>query len=128
MSGRTKLYQKPGSALIQGHSRTEVPGWRIWLAGLALGLLLAWVAVYVIETLTGPSGSEPDFIAQAIVTGGMVLTAGLPGLLLGSWLGTVLARGMGWKRPVLSAGILAALGALASIGVAVFALGWSLTA
>jgi hypothetical protein len=126
MSGRTKLYQRTGSPLIQGDSKRDVPAWRVWLAGVIGGLVIAWVAMFLFYTLdaSAPDRSFLVVAADALVP---VAIAGTPGALLGAWLGTGLARGMGWSRQW--AVSMAVAGLLSLVGVFMaMALGWSLPA
>ncbi len=125
MAGKTKLYQRTGSPLIQGSSKRAVPFWKVWLRGGLYGLALGWVAMFVSLTLNA-GGSGPGYVENAVNAAIAMLTAGLPGLVLGSWFATALARGMGWRRTPVIAGVVSALLALASIYVAYYWLGWSL--
>ena len=47
MAGKTKLYQRTGSPLIQGSSKRAVPFWKVWVQGGLYGLALGWVAMFV---------------------------------------------------------------------------------
>ena len=124
MSGKTKLYQRTGSPLIQGNSRRDTSTWSVWLRGVAIGLGISWIVgllfLLYIDPLPGST------VRESLVPAGVgVIVYGLPGLLIGSWLGTVVARGMGWRRPALAAGVVAAVIVLISAYVALYVLGWS---
>jgi hypothetical protein len=127
MSGRTKLYQRTGSPLIQGDSKRDVPARRVWLSGFMGGLLIAWLAMFVYYAVD-PSAPDQSLAGVAVDALIAVAIAGLPGALIGAWLGTSLARGMGWSRPGAVSMVLACVLALAGVFVALFALGWSLPA
>jgi type VI protein secretion system component VasF len=125
MAGKTRLYQQTGSPLIQGSSRSDAPFWKVWLRSFLYGALLVWVALFIGLTLDAGS-SGPGYVENVINSLVAMATAGLPGLLIGSWLGCVLSRGMGWRRTPLIAGATGALLGLATIYGAFSALGWPL--
>jgi len=128
MTGRTKLYQKSGSPLIEGDSKIVRPFWSVWLSGVVLGFVIAVVVVILLQWFVLDPGTPLSF--GDVVVGSVVWVAmfGSIGLLLGSAFGTWLAHNMGWHRTSLGAGIVGALLALASIYVLLYALGQSLTA
>jgi hypothetical protein len=123
MQGRTKLYQRPGSPLIQGQSRRDVPFWKVWLRAVVYGLFLAWglLSVWLIVS-AGETG--PGYASSGLDAATGVLTAGLPGLVLGSWLACVLARGMGWRHVSAVAGAIGALVAVATTYAGSILIGW----
>ena len=91
----TKLWQAPGSPIIQGRSRTQRPFWEVWAAG-ASGAEVVVIALAVAWTLRTPG---PTFVdAVAAVFAGMLIPS-LPGSILGAALGTLLARVMGSRHP-----------------------------
>ena len=106
----TRLWQAPGSPIIQGRSRNERPFWEVW----AIGALWAEVAVLVIFIgwqLRVPGQTLVRSIS-AVFTG--TLIPSLAGAMAGAALGTVLARAMGWRRPWLGGFVLGALAGIVS--------------
>ena len=91
----TRLWQAPGSPIIQGRSRTVRPFWEVW----ATGAIEAEVVVLVAATawaLRTPSATL--WTALNTVFFGMLLPS-VPGCMLGAALGAALARALGWQRP-----------------------------
>ncbi|MDA3937370.1 MAG: hypothetical protein PF636_11065 [Actinomycetota bacterium] len=56
--GRTRLYQAPRSPLIQGHSRTEHPAWRVWTAASVVGLLVPLFVGWLLPAQVGTGVSQ----------------------------------------------------------------------
>jgi hypothetical protein len=100
-----------------------VPFWRVWVRAALYGLFLAWVALFVgLVVSAGETG--PGYASSALEAATGVLTAGLLGLMVGSWLGCILARGMGWRHVSPIAGAIGAVGALATTYGVSALLGW----
>ena len=121
MPGQTKLYQRAGSPLIQGHSRYTRPFWTEW----ALACLPAALAIYAalgVATLVGWSGADIDALdsVSSIVSWLARPAAGIAAMLPSCALGVALARRMGWRRAWLAG---AALGAV--VGIAVMVYSWN---
>ncbi len=94
--GRTKLFQAPGSPLIQGHSRTRRPFWQDWAAGVGAAVGVVFVADLAMGLYSdiGVSGAAFPALAGAFGAALVVLQIAL----LVSWAGVWLARSMGWRR------------------------------
>jgi len=109
----TKLWQAPGSPIIQGRSRTEKPFWERWLAA-ALGAEALVFAVAVLLALR-----EPDVALGAILSSVALtyLVPAIPGAAAGAALGVWLSRTMGWRRHWLVGSVVGAVLAAATIVV-----------
>jgi len=97
--GRTKLFQEPGSPLIQGHSRTHHKFITDVVIASVLGLTLS--ALYGSTTLLYHAGFAVRLseVVALVADGGprfalLAVVAVIPASL-GVWI----ARGMGWRRP-----------------------------
>ncbi len=101
----TRLWQAPGSPLIQGRSRYVRPWWQPWLGGVACSLVLFTVGygLYV---------RSWNLIALPL---GLILTGSAVGALPGVWI----ARRMGVRQ----AWVAGALGGLVGSVLMVLALG-----
>jgi hypothetical protein len=90
----TRLWQAPGSPIIQGRSRNERSFWEAWAMGaasaevLVIVLLTAWA-------LRTPGMAFFGAVGAVFVT---VLLPSLAGCMLGSAAGTAFARVVGWRR------------------------------
>lgn len=121
MSGQTKLFQRAGSPLIQGHSRYERPFWTEW----ALACLPAALSIYAalgLATLVGWSGTDVAALdsASSILSWLARPAAGIAAMLPSCALGVALARRMGWRRAWLAG---ASVGA--AVGIAVMLYSWN---
>jgi len=91
----TKLWQAPGSPVIQGRSREQRPFLRVWAvaaaasAGTLLGLLVAYAAF---------PGGDAMALTDALATSLTLLMYALPGIAVGSLVGTAFARAIGTRR------------------------------
>lgn len=97
MPNRTKLYQRAGSPLIQGRSKHERPVFQSLLTGAAIAFVV-WVAM-VAADIAGQLRifvSDPAFELIDLLPGPVVALA--LAALVGGYLGSVLADGMGWHR------------------------------
>ena len=110
----TRLWQAPGSPIIQGRSRTARPFWEVWLWA---GALAQAAVVLVGVALRLGQGDQTLVSAMSAVMLTVFLPA-LPGAVAGSALGVGLSRSMGWRRPWVAG---AAVGiALATITILLF--------
>ena len=103
----TKLWQAPGSPIIQGRSRRQRPAWQQWLPASIISGLAATALVYGSEW----PGDTPLHYVLGIV-----------GAVLGAYLGVRLSRAMGWRFPLLwgsVAGIMSAA-VLVTVAAAIF--------
>jgi hypothetical protein len=76
----TRLWQGPGSPLIQGRSRQTPPFWRPWLLAIVIAMIGA------------------NFVSWALLHA-QPIEFFLAGSVAGSALGVWLARRMGWRSP-----------------------------
>ena len=110
MSQGTKLFQQPGSPLIQGRSRTRRPWWQPYLIAVALGLM--WPFASQVPHLAAES--ETAGLAEAVVTVFEAWVDGLlvlvPSVLVGAIAGVWIANAWGVRRRWL-AGAAGAVGA-----------------
>jgi hypothetical protein len=90
----TKLWQAPGSPIIQGRSRTERPFWERWLAA-AVGAVALVFAVGLLLALREPGVALGAALSSVALT---YLLPALPGAAVGAALGVWLSRTMGWRR------------------------------
>lgn len=110
----TKLWQAPGSPIIQGRSRTERPFWERWLGGFLGAEALVLVSALLL-TLRQPSQDFGATMTSVVVS---YLLPSIPGCLVGAAIGVWLSRTMGWRRHWLVGAIAGAL--LAAITLAFF--------
>ena len=90
----TRLWQAPGSPIIQGRSRTERPFWERWLKGVAGAELL----VFVGATLVALRAADLS-LGRALVSAAFsAMLLALPGCLAGAAIGVWVSRTMGWRR------------------------------
>ena len=105
----TRLWQAPGSPIIQGRSRTERPFWERWLAAL-VGAEALVVAVAVVNALRDSDVELSK--AMSSIPSAFLLPA-LPGCIIGAALGVWLSRTMGWRKHLIVGTVMGAmLGAL----------------
>ena len=90
----TRLWQAPGSPIIQGRSRTLRPFWEVWAVGAA-GAEVTLIAVVTVLSLRVPGHTFWHALGSAFLT---ALIPSLPGCMLGAALGVWVARTMGWQR------------------------------
>ncbi len=110
----TKLWQAPGSPIIQGRSRTERPFFERWVGGF-VGAEVCVLAAGMYSVMGQPDVETLDAVQMVATT---YFLPGLPGALVGSALGTWLARGMGWRRHWVAGTITGA--ALAGMAILLF--------
>lgn len=118
---KTKLFQAPGSPLVQGYSRLRRPFLSEWASAIAVAVLA--IAVYAVgrallwsqETGVG-AGSGADSAAganpgaQPAIAEVLLAVAPIIVPVLGiSALGVWFARNMGWYRPWLAGAVFASL-------------------
>jgi hypothetical protein len=101
----TKLWQAPGSPIIQGRSRTARPFWEVWLAG-AVWAQIAVIAAATAWMLRSPEVTFGNAISETLR---IVLLPSMPGCMLGSALGVLVGRTMGWRRAWLAGAVLGAI-------------------
>ena len=90
----TRLWQSPGSPVIQGRSRFQRPLWQSWVISLAIAEA-AVVVFGAVAAALGNSAGGPDYSSFPPVL--LWALAALPGVVVGSSLGIALSRGLGWK-------------------------------
>jgi hypothetical protein len=90
----TRLWQAPGSPIIQGRSHTARPFWETWLWSVLGAAAIVLVAGVIAQVLHG--ATLLSTAVSAVATEFMI--PGLPGCVAGAALGVLLARGMGWRR------------------------------
>lgn len=110
----TRLWQAPGSPIIQGRSRTERPFWERWLGGFVGAEALVLVGGLLL-TLRQPSRDLGATLASVAVS---FMIPALPGCLVGAAIGVWLSRTMGWRRHWLVGSLAGAL--LAAVTLAFF--------
>ena len=101
----TRLWQAPGSPIIQGRSRTARPFFERWVGGVIVAEAFVFTAA-VLLALREPAVAFGAGLS--VVALGFLLPA-LPGCLAGSALGVWLSRTMGWRRDWLGGAIVGAL-------------------
>ena len=107
MAGRTRLFQRAGSPLIQGRSRYERPVWVDWVVAYAV-TLVALYAAHTVSTLLDPSQrflESPRAILVWVASLAPALVAALPGVAAGTWL----ARMLGWRGAWLAGAVCSTL-------------------
>jgi hypothetical protein len=90
----TRLWQAPGSPIIQGRSRTERPFWERWLGGV-VGAELIVLVVALLLSLRAPGVSITSALTTVAVS---YVVPALPGCAIGAALGVWVSRTMGWRR------------------------------
>ncbi len=109
----TRLWQAPGSPIIQGRSRTERPFWERWL-GAAFGAMAIVFIGALLLALREPGVAFGSALSGVALT---FLLPALPGAAVGAALGVWLSRTMGWRRHWLVGSIVGATLAVATIAV-----------
>jgi len=96
MAGSTKLFQRAGSPLIQGHSKTARSFWAQWWTAFAAAVLIVYgfLAGATLLDPTRPSFSSFASVGQWLLLGVGGIVAAIPACALG----VSLARSMGWRR------------------------------
>ncbi len=111
MTRSTKLYQKPGSPLIQGHSKTERSFVGEWVRGLLVCCVVAFV-VYIYLELDPQVAFGMTSISNAVAN---TFTRFVPGAIIGTLVGVPVGRGFGWRQQWQAAAV---LGLVFGFGVA----------
>lgn len=100
MARGTKLFQAPGSPLIQGRSRTARPWWQPYLVAVGLGLL--WPVASQTPLMYADPEMRFDHVGELFLTAAFLwleaLTILLPAVLVGAAIGVSVATGWGWKQ------------------------------
>jgi len=108
----TKLFQAPGSPLIQGRSRTARPWWQPYLVSVALGLL--WPIASSVPLLYADATMEFEGVGELFLTAAALWFDGVaiivPSVLVGAAIGVAVAGGWG-MRYRWTAGTVGAIGA-----------------
>lgn len=91
----TKLWQAPGSPVIQGQSRNRRPFLNVWLLSVAAaaGVLLGGLVLFAIF----PGQTALSF-TDALATSLTLLAYAAPGVVAGTLLGTAFSRTIGTRR------------------------------
>lgn len=96
--GRTQLFQKAGSPLIQGHSKMERPMFAEWIRAFAASLATAAVLFLGVGVFTGDL-FDGAWIEIAVQTLRVTLLMFGPGAAIGAWIGVAVARHFGSTQP-----------------------------
>jgi hypothetical protein len=110
----TRLWQAPGSPIIQGRSRTERPFWERWLSAVVGAEALVFV-VALVNALRASSVVLGDAMTSVALTS---LLPALPGCLLGAALGVWLSRTMGWRKHLIVGTVMGA--AFGAVSISLF--------
>jgi hypothetical protein len=116
VTGSTKLFQRAGSPLIQGHSRYARAFWADWARACVLGLVVAY-GYLAVTTLIDPA--RPNLTSVDVLLGWLLQP--LPGLLamLPTTAATVwIIRRLGSTRAWIAGGILGGIVAIVVMGYA----------
>jgi hypothetical protein len=90
----TKLFQAPGSPLIQGRSRAQRPWWQPYVVSVALGLAWPIVSIFPVELAAHGDASEVGALLSDVLAAWIEsLPVLVPAALIGASLG-VLVGGM----------------------------------
>jgi len=109
----TRLWQAPGSPIIQGRSRNLRAFWESWLAAALLSEVVA-VVVSLGLLLWQPDPNVSITLQDAARAAAMsAALPAIPGALLGGAVGVWIARAMCWRRERLA-------GALVGAAIAMF--------
>lgn len=100
MAQGTKLFQEPGSPLIQGRSRTQRPGWQPFLVGVACALGWSFVshllhALALADSTSDRAGLLSQTVSAWFATGLLWL---VPSAMAGALIGIMVAVRWGFRR------------------------------
>lgn len=109
----TKLWQSPGSPIIQGRSRTQRPFWQAWSVGLAASCVCVAVLGFLLSAEAGAAGYVASGFAGVLATA----AAAFPGATLLSAVGTWFSRRIGTRKPWVVATAFGIVGGLASLWI-----------
>lgn len=112
--GRTRLFQRPGSPLIQGQSRMERPFSADWIAALVAALVLATIVVVMWGTWAGGL-FDSGFPRGVLSTARIVLAMFGPGAFLGAALGVWTAKHFGAFHPSYAGTIVGVIGGIITL-------------
>ena len=107
----TKLWQAPGSPIIQGRSRNQRPFWQAWAAGLAVSCATVAFAGLALSAEAGTRGLVASGLAGVLATA----AAAFPGATVLSAVGTWFTRRIGTRRPWIVSTLFGVVGGLASV-------------
>ncbi|NTU70226.1 MAG: hypothetical protein HGB10_00130 [Coriobacteriia bacterium] len=109
----TRLWQAPGSPIIQGRSRNARPFWEPWLLGACVAL--AVIAVGGLAIAMREPGTALGDVLGAVAFN--LLVPAIPGAAIGSAGGIAAARGMGWRPDWIAGGIAGVAAAVVVVAV-----------
>lgn len=95
--GRTQLFQKAGSPLIQGHSRMERPIFADWIWAFAASMGSAFIVFAILGFYSDKM--QAGWVDTALEVLRLTVLIFAPGAAVGSWLGIVSARHYGSIHP-----------------------------
>jgi len=107
----TKLWQSPGSPIIQGRSRTQRPFWQAW----AVGLAASCAAVALLGVVFAAEASTAGIVATGFASVLANVAAAFPGATFLSAIGTWFSRRIGTRQTWVVATAFGVVGGLASL-------------
>jgi hypothetical protein len=88
----TKLFQAPGSPLIQGRSRAQRPLWQPYLISLALGFAWPVISIFPVELAAqGDTARVGELLSDVLVAWSESLPVLVPAVLAGAALGVLIS-------------------------------------
>ena len=109
----TKLWQSPGSPIIQGRSRRQRPFWQPWSSGIAVSCVLVGFFGLALSAETGAVGLALSGVAGAFATA----AAAFPGAFVLAAVGVWFTRRIGTRQPWIVATMFGLIGGLTSVWV-----------
>ena len=91
----TKLWQPPGSPIIQGRSRYRRPFLNVWAFSFVVGTVVLVVPIALVSAFPGEASLS---VARSVALASSLALWAFPGLAAGSAAGTWLARALGSRR------------------------------
>ena len=107
----TKLWQSPGSPIIQGRSRRQRPFWQAWASGVAVSCVLVGFLGLAFSAQTGAAGLALTGLAGAFATA----AAAFPGATVLAAMGAWFTRRIGTRQPWIVATMFGVAGGLVSV-------------
>lgn len=110
----TKLWQEAGSPVIQGRSRYKRPFLNVWVqsALLASATLIGVLVAYLVVP-----GNGSLTLTAALPLALTAFVYGLPGVAVGSLVGTAFGRAIGSRRAWFIGGLIGLVLGMASLGL-----------